>query len=61
LPLVDLRDPFLEEVDLLIEAGVLGAEQCPEQHYWRWPVLKPDELPEWLETNYLSNGEIRWY
>lgn len=45
----------------LIKAGIVGREQCPEQHFWRWPVLKPERLPADLAAIYMLYGEIRWY
>ena len=48
-------------LDPLIEAGIVGREQCPEEDYWSWPVLKPEELPNDLRMIYTRYGEIRWY
>jgi hypothetical protein len=50
-----------ERVRPLIEADVVGPEQCPAEHYWSWPVLKPEFLPADLLNNYKAYGEIRWY
>lgn len=54
------RASDIEEIRRLEKAGILGWEQCPEPEFWRWPVNKPDELPERFKKMYEACGEIRW-
>jgi hypothetical protein len=51
----------IEGIKHLVLQGVLSPELCPEQEYWHWDVLKPEELPEWLKENAEYYGEVRWY
>lgn len=51
----------LAEIDQLTLAGVLTSELLPERSYLHWGVIKPNELPEWLGSNYEEYGEVRWY
>ena len=50
-----------EEIKELEAQGILGPERCPEPHYWHWPVLKPELLPEDWKFCYEEFGEIRLY
>jgi hypothetical protein len=52
---------FMACVEELIASGVVGAEMCPEECYWHWPVLQADKLPKWLVNNHVNYGEIRYY
>lgn len=49
----------LNRINLLVEAGILGREACPEYYYWHWPVLKPDELPDEFAKDHKEFGEVR--
>ena len=51
----------VQAIKALVEDGVLGEELCPNQDYWHWPVIRPEDLPEWIEPNYKKYGEIRHY
>lgn len=50
-----------EAIAELVASGVLGEEQCPQPTFWRWPVIKPELLPERFKENFNCYGEIRWY
>lgn len=52
---------IIKEIRELEESRILGPEQCPEQQFWWWPVLKPDELPEKFRDCHNRRGEIHWY
>lgn len=56
-----LRPGVINEIRMLEKSGILGPEGCPEQDFWRWPVVKPDELPEKFRWCYNMWNEIRWY
>jgi hypothetical protein len=56
-----VSDRKYELIKKLEEEGVLGSELCPEPHYWHWPVLKPELLPESLKQDIADYGEIRLY
>lgn len=56
-----MERPSYEEIKDLEEQGVLGFEMCPEPHYWHWPVLKPELLPEHFQQDLKDYGEIRLY
>jgi hypothetical protein len=43
----------------LESAGVVR-ENCPEPDYWRFNVLKPEDLPEQFRAEYEQWGELRW-
>lgn len=48
-----------DRIQLLVDAGILSREMCPEPNYWRWQILKPDELPEEFR-HFIPLGEVRW-
>lgn len=49
---------FEDIVEELIDLGVL-AEPVQEDEYTRWPVLKPELLPQGFGADYELYGEIR--
>lgn len=58
------EDAVLQEIDNLVTQGVLGPPKYHESSYFpytAWPVLDLDLLPEWIESNYISHGEIRYH
>ena len=57
--MTDLFNVGVDELRVLERQGVI--EECmPDPDYWRWQVLKPDQLPDWLIENFQTYGEIRW-
>lgn len=58
--ILDLPDQrsFEDIVEELIDMGVLG-EEIQEDTYRRWPVLKPERLPQGFGADYEMYGEIR--
>jgi hypothetical protein len=59
-----MRNTFLGAIAELVRTGVLGHEinpGRPGKTYYHWPVLRPEDLPEWLESKYEYYGEIRYY
>lgn len=60
----DHREPLemraqYERIQALVDKGILSRELCPEPGYWRWAILKPDELPEEFRR-FIPFGEVRW-
>lgn len=59
----------LRQISELEKTGVLGPEMMPEAWGNSWPVIKPNELPEWLKRTYIPYGddpslyvgEVRYY
>lgn len=51
----------IDDIQKLIEEGVLGPEECPTEHFWHWPVLQLRKLPDKLMDNFMTYKEIRWY
>lgn len=54
------RLSYYDKIQTLVRRGVLSREMCPEPHYWRWNILKRDELPQEF-SHCLNWGEVRWY
>lgn len=50
-----------QQIQELVDAGVLGAEDCPTPNYWHWPVLQPDMLPMHFAEGHETWGEVRYY
>lgn len=55
-----MRDE-LALLDELVEQGILSDERCPAQDHLHWDVVKPDQLPAYLQENYKNYSEIRFY
>ncbi len=50
----------IDRIQALVDQGILDRENCPELAYWRWTILKSDELPEEF-AHFKKLGEVRWY
>jgi hypothetical protein len=48
-----------EQIQDLVEQGILGRELLPEPDYWHWQILDETRLPDNLR-HFIPIGEVRW-
>jgi hypothetical protein len=53
-------NPTLQILTRLEQNGVIR-ENMPAESFWRWEVIRPDELPTAFRPSYEQHNEIRFY